>query len=262
LRTSALTQVRLDEQTVVLRLLCDRRDELARTRTQTVNRLHRLLTELIPVARREFYPPCRPRPCWPRYVAGRTRRQLASDLITEITVLDRKLKASDARLHEAVTATGSGLMQLYGTGPAGAARLLGDVGNVARFDMPVRAYSRRRLAEGGTPMEALRCLKCSLSNVVYRQMAAEAAKASPGGQAGATTTSSAADPIPTTSEQLQLRPAHSAYRPVGHRGARVKGGERAAVKRRKAPLRLPDGPRRLGAAPPQPQAHNRPRRLS
>ncbi len=47
-RTSGLIQVRLDEQTVVLRLLCDRRDELARTRTQTVNRLHRLLAELIP----------------------------------------------------------------------------------------------------------------------------------------------------------------------------------------------------------------------
>jgi hypothetical protein len=32
----------------VLRLLADRRDELSRARTQTLNRLHRLLAELVP----------------------------------------------------------------------------------------------------------------------------------------------------------------------------------------------------------------------
>src|SRR3954464_14762866 len=42
LRTPDLHQVTSDQQHVALRLLADRRDELARTRTQTVNRLHRL----------------------------------------------------------------------------------------------------------------------------------------------------------------------------------------------------------------------------
>lgn len=256
LRTTGLTQVRLDEQTVVLRLLCDRRDELAAARAQTVNRLHRLLAELVPGGGPRFLSAVQAKALLasvrPRDAAGRVRRQLAAELITEVAVLDRKLKGSDAQLREAVTAAGSGLMGLYGIGPAGAARLVGDVGDISRFatrdrfaswngtapldassgqqqrhrlsragnrrinrvlhimavvqlrrDTPGRAYYRRRLAAGKTTMEALRCLKRRLSNVVYRQMVADAIKASPGGQAGATTNSSAADPIPTvgTSEQ-------------------------------------------------------------
>jgi hypothetical protein len=37
-----------------------------------------------------------------------------------------------------------------------------------RNDTPGRAYYRRKLAGGKTPMEALRCLKRRLSDVVYR----------------------------------------------------------------------------------------------
>ena len=33
---------------MALRMLCDRREELTRLRVQTVNRLHRLLAELVP----------------------------------------------------------------------------------------------------------------------------------------------------------------------------------------------------------------------
>src|SRR3954451_23556587 len=47
LRTQGLRQLQPDERMVALRLLCDRRDELSRLRVQTVNRLHRLLAELI-----------------------------------------------------------------------------------------------------------------------------------------------------------------------------------------------------------------------
>jgi transposase len=36
-----------------------------------------------------------------------------------------------------------------------------------RHDTPGRAYYRRRLAEGKTPMEAIRALKRHLSDVVY-----------------------------------------------------------------------------------------------
>src|SRR6266540_1097192 len=48
LRTKGLRQLGNDEDLAVLRLLADRRDELSRARAQTLNRLHRLLTELIP----------------------------------------------------------------------------------------------------------------------------------------------------------------------------------------------------------------------
>ena len=43
-----------------------------------------------------------------------------------------------------------------------------------RHDTEGRAYYRRKLAAGKTPMEALRCLKRRLSDVVYRQLVADA----------------------------------------------------------------------------------------
>ena len=48
LRTPGLNRLDYEEDLVALRLLADRRDELSRLRVQTVNRLQRLLTELIP----------------------------------------------------------------------------------------------------------------------------------------------------------------------------------------------------------------------
>jgi hypothetical protein len=48
LRTASLRPVRRDDRTVALRLLADRRDELGAARTLTINRLHRLLVELVP----------------------------------------------------------------------------------------------------------------------------------------------------------------------------------------------------------------------
>jgi transposase len=78
-----------------------------------------------------------------------------------------------------------------------------------RHETPGRAYYRRRLAEGKTPMEAMRSLKRRLSDVVYRQMIRDAkahAGTSPGGQAGATLQSSAADPNPQVSTSEQSLP--------------------------------------------------------
>ena len=67
-----------------------------------------------------------------------------------------------------------------------------------RHDTPGRAYYRRRLAEGKTPMEAIHALKRRLSDVVYQQMTRdiERVRTGPGGQPGATLQSSAADPNP------------------------------------------------------------------
>ncbi|MBM0229418.1 MULTISPECIES: hypothetical protein [Micromonospora] len=46
LRTPNLVPVQVDADLVVMGMLVDRRDELGRARTQTINRLHRLLLEL------------------------------------------------------------------------------------------------------------------------------------------------------------------------------------------------------------------------
>lgn len=64
------------------------------------------------------------------------RHHLACELVTEIAVLDNKLKESEKQLRKAVLATGSGLLSLYGIGPVTAARLLADVTDIARFLNP------------------------------------------------------------------------------------------------------------------------------
>ena len=59
-----------------------------------------------------------------------------------------------------------------------------------RHNTPGRAYYQRKLAEGKTPLEALRCLRRRLSDVVYRQLLADTGavqqpdEAGPGGALG------------------------------------------------------------------------------
>ena len=77
-----------------------------------------------------------------------------------------------------------------------------------------RAYYDRKKADGKTSMEAMRCLKRRLSDVVYRQLLADALQPSrtgPGGQPGTTLQSSAADSHPDidTSDQSLPGPATS-----------------------------------------------------
>jgi hypothetical protein len=47
-----------------------------------------------------------------------------------------------------------------------------------------RACYQRRLAEGKTRKEALRCLKRRISDAIYARLRADARKAGPGGQPG------------------------------------------------------------------------------
>ncbi|WP_258949799.1 IS110 family transposase [Lentzea californiensis] len=227
LRTTGLHRVSPDDHTVALRLLVDRRDELGRARTDTVNRLHKLLTELIPGGAKKFLSATQARALLatvrPRDVVGRTRRRLAAELITDLATIDRKMTAADTQLTELLDATGTGLRALYGIGPSSAARILGDVGDVGRFpdrgrfaswngtapidassgehqrhrlsragnrrinrvlhimaivqlrnDTPGRAYYRRKLADGKSPREAIRCLKRRLSDTVYKRLVTDA----------------------------------------------------------------------------------------
>ena len=138
LRTPKLKVLTFDEELVALRLLADRRDELSALRVQTVNRLHRLLTELIPGGaqrdrqRHQGQAAARhgasPDPWWARRPGGWPPRSWPT-----WSRVDTKLKALNTELTAAVLARGSHLMDLHGIGPAGAARILADVGDVARF---------------------------------------------------------------------------------------------------------------------------------
>ena len=134
LRTSGLRVVQVDDASVALRLLVDRRDELGAARTDTVNRLHRLLVELIDGGAKKFLSATQARALLasvrPRDLVGSTRRRLAAELIVELAGIDKRIKAANKQLRELVEATGSTLLDLNGIGPSGAARLLGDIGDV------------------------------------------------------------------------------------------------------------------------------------
>ncbi|MBM0259889.1 IS110 family transposase [Micromonospora sp. 4G55] len=269
LRAKGLRQVTIDDVTVALRLLVDRRDGLGHARTDLLNRIHRLLLELLPGGAKKFLSAPQARALLntirPRDLVGRTRRRLASELISELVQLDKRIKAADKELTELVETTGSSLQDLNGIGPSGAARLIGDVADISRFvsrghfaswngtapldassgdqqrhrlsragnrrinrvlhimavvqlrhDTEGRAYYRRKLAAGKTPMEAMRALKRRLSDIVYKQMVKDATKArtGPGGHVGTTLQSSAADQIPMidTSEQSLPGPADTQLR--------------------------------------------------
>ncbi|MDT4935426.1 MAG: transposase, partial [Pseudonocardiales bacterium] len=142
LRTQRLRVVETDDATVALRLLVDRRDELGVERSKTINQIHRLLLELLPGGAKKFLSAAQARDLLaavrPRDIVGRTRRQLASELISELIAIDKKIKTAKKQLAELVAASGSTLLDVHGIGPSGAARLLGDVGNIDRF--PSKAH--------------------------------------------------------------------------------------------------------------------------
>src|SRR5256714_3729013 len=137
LRAKGLRQGVVDDETVALPLLVDRRDELGRSRTDLVNRIHKLLLELLPGGAKTFLRADQARVLLatirPRDLVGPTRRRLASQLIAELVGIDKKIKAAKEELTDLVKATGSSLQDLNGIGPSGAARLIGDIGDIRRL---------------------------------------------------------------------------------------------------------------------------------
>jgi transposase len=155
LRSPRLHRVQADDTAVALRLLVDRRDELGRARTETVSRIHHLLLELVPGGAKKFLTRgqasylLRTAPA-PVGIVAETRHQLARELIDELTTIDAKIRAADKQLRELVAATGSNLDGLNGIGASGAARLLGDVGDIDRF----RTAAHFASWNGTAPIEA------------------------------------------------------------------------------------------------------------
>ncbi len=137
LQTPGLPVVRPDDRTVTLRLLANRRHELVGLRTQAVCRLHRDLATLIPGGApraltakkaKELLATIRPRD-----EVGRLRRQLAVDQLAGLVALDRRLAELERQINMVVAATPTGLVRIFGVGPVSTARILGEVGDVARF---------------------------------------------------------------------------------------------------------------------------------
>jgi transposase len=126
-----------DVELEALRMLADRREELTRSRIQTVNRLHHLLSELTPGKSKKDITTGQAKAILasvrPRDLAGKTRRRLAAEQLAELVVIEKKIKTLTKELKEMVLARGSTLMDLPGVGPVVAARILADVGDVARY---------------------------------------------------------------------------------------------------------------------------------
>src|ERR1035438_9613526 len=112
LRDKGLREVSTDPELAVLRMLCDRRDELsrARARAQALNRMHRLFLGLLPggapVKKSVSQYQALLATVRPRDLAGKTRRRMAAEELEDLHRLDAKLKAMKAGLKAAVLATG------------------------------------------------------------------------------------------------------------------------------------------------------------
>jgi transposase len=102
-----------------------------------ISQLHQLLLELIPgganTALSAAQADTLPATVRPRDAAGKARRRVAAELISDLERVYRRSKAADKELTDLVAATGSTLMDLHGIGPSGAARLLVEVGGISRF---------------------------------------------------------------------------------------------------------------------------------
>jgi transposase len=136
-RVAGLRPVVADADLDVLRLLADRRRSLGEEHTRKVSQLHALLLELIPGGAKKALSAAQAKALLtkvrPRDVAGKTRRRLAAELIGNLERIYARKKAADKELRELVAATGTGLLDLHGIGPSGAARLLVEVGDITRF---------------------------------------------------------------------------------------------------------------------------------
>jgi transposase len=143
-------------------------------------------------------------------------------VLRDVRTLDRKIEDLNGRIEAEVEASGTALMEIYGIGPILAARIIGTVGNVARFptkshfasysgtapveassgevvrhrlslagnrklnnalhmvalcqarsDVRGKTYYRKKIAEGKSRKEALRCLKRRISDAVFKVLMAD-----------------------------------------------------------------------------------------
>jgi transposase len=226
-RNGRLAAVDPEAASEVLSLLSERREDLVAERTRALNRLHGLLRVLVPggvagklSARRAARILRGLRP-WGG-ASDRLRRRLASEVLRDVRTLDRKIADLDGRIEAEVEASGTTLTQIFGVGAILAARIIGTVGNVARFPTkahfasyagtaPVEAssgevvrhrlslagnrklnyalhmvatsqarsdarggeYYRKKVAEGKSRKEALRCLKRRVSDAVFKSLVAD-----------------------------------------------------------------------------------------
>jgi transposase len=137
LHCPTLRRVAAEDQATILRLLAERRDDLAGERTRILNRLHGLLRDLVPGGAATDLTATKAaamlRRVRPVTATAACRRQLARDLLGDLRRVDARLADNKVQLQDALAATGSTLTQVHGLGVVVAAKLLGHVGDITRF---------------------------------------------------------------------------------------------------------------------------------
>ena len=225
-RNARLASVDPEAAPEVLRLLSERREDLVAERTRALNRLHGLLRDLVPggvTGRLSTHRGARIlRSIRPKGAPARLRRRLASEVLRDVRTLDRKIADLSERIEAEVEASATTLTEIFGIGPILAAKIIGTIGDVARFPTKARfasysgtapveassgevvrhrlslagnrklnnalhmvavcqarsdarggAYYRKKMAEGKSRKEALRCLKRRISDAVFRSLVAD-----------------------------------------------------------------------------------------
>lgn len=127
LTASRLNTATLDAAATALRAVVDHRDDLVKTRTQTINRLQVVLTNLVPGGAKTDLTAERAaailRSIRPRDGAAKALRALAVDLTDEVRQLDRRIAKAAHDIENAVTASQTTLTQLHGIGTVTAAKI-------------------------------------------------------------------------------------------------------------------------------------------
>jgi transposase len=134
--------------------IVEHRDDLVKTRTQTVNRLHVVLTRLVPAgAKRQLsadHAAALLRGVRPHDAAAKTLRALAMDLISEVRQLDRRIAKAANDIQMAISTSGTTSTKLHGLGVLTAGKILGRVGDARRF----RSAATFASYTGTAPIEA------------------------------------------------------------------------------------------------------------
>ncbi len=137
LRSPGLATVEAADHRVVLRILAKRNLDLGRERNRTANRLHALIAELVPAGiTKEITASAAQRildGVVPTSAAASARHAMALELLGDVRRLDDQLAESKRRIAQAVTASKTTLVDVFGIGPIIAAMCIGFTGDIRRF---------------------------------------------------------------------------------------------------------------------------------
>ncbi|MGS2620150.1 IS110 family transposase [Micromonospora sp. LZ34] len=136
-RHQRLRQVVAEDHHTRLRLLSERRDDLARERVRLLNRLHALLRDLIPGGAALDLTADKAaallRGIRLLTATNSCRRDLVREMIADLRHLDRRLDTNQAQIRQVLAETHSSITTIHGVGHIIAAKILGHVGDITRF---------------------------------------------------------------------------------------------------------------------------------